>query len=72
MDNLEFGVEYYPTPEEGEQWQELSERDFLELIADHKARGLDPLLEYDHFTIFNNGRDGRRLTIRDEWGIYYS
>jgi hypothetical protein len=68
---LEYGVEYCTYAEEGEQWHELSEFEFLELIAAHKARGLDPLLEYDRFTIFDNGREGRRLTIRDEYGVYY-
>jgi hypothetical protein len=68
---LEYGVEYYPTPEEGEQFEYLTERDFLDLIASHKARGLDPAIEYARFTIFDNGRDGRRLTIRDVYGIFY-
>lgn len=68
---LEFGVEYYPNPEDGEQWQELTESEFLEVIAMHKARGYDPSIEYEKFTVFENGREGRRLTIRDEWGIYY-
>ena len=71
MSNLEYGVEYCIYAEEGEQWHELSELEFLELIASHKARGLDPLFEYERFTIFDNGRDGRRLTIRDEYGVYY-
>lgn len=71
MSKLEYGVEYFPNPEEGEQWEELSERAFLDLIASHKARGLDPTLDYEKFTTFDNGREGRRLTIRDDFGIYY-
>jgi hypothetical protein len=68
---LEYGVEYYPNTEEGEQFEYLTERDFLGLIASHKARGFDPAIEYDRFTIFENGRDGRLLTIRDVYGIFY-
>ena len=71
MSNLEFFVEYYPNSDEGEQAQELSEPEFIELIAEHKRLGVDPLIDYDRFTIFDNGRDGRRLTIRDDSGIYY-
>lgn len=71
MQGLEFGVEYYPNPEEGEHWEELTEREFLDVIAMHKARGYDPVIEYDRFTLYDNGREGRRLTIRDEWGLYY-
>ena len=71
MEHFEFGVEYYPNPNDGEQWQELTEMEFLAIIAMHKARGYDPAIEYEKFTVFDNGREGRRLTIRDEWGIYY-
>ena len=72
MDSLiEYGVEYFPNEDEGEQWQELTEFEFISLIQDHKQRGIDPLIEYDCFTIFDNGRSGRRLTIRDEYGVYY-
>ena len=45
--------------------------EFIGLIADHKSKGIDPLIEYDKFTVFENGRSGRRLTIRDDHGIYY-
>ena len=69
--NLEYGVEYYPNNDEGEQWEELTESEFICLINDHKAKGLDPILEYERFTIYDNGRDGRRLTIRDVYGVYY-
>jgi hypothetical protein len=68
---IEFGVEYYPNPEEGEQWQELSESEFLAILDMHKARGLQPVIEYERFTIFDNGRDGSRITILDETGVYY-
>jgi len=72
MDNLiEYGVEYRPNADEGEQWQELTEQEFISLIQDHKDRCLDHLIEYDRFTIFDNGRSGRRLTIRDEYEVYY-
>jgi hypothetical protein len=68
---LEWFVEYYPNDDEGEQWQELTEREFLDLIAQHKTRGIEPIIDYERFTMFDNGRDGRRLTLRDEWGVYY-
>ena len=71
MMDLEFFVEYYPNVDEGEQAQELSESDFIGLIVDHKNRGLEPIIEYDKFTIFDSGRSGRRLTIIDENGVYY-
>ena len=69
--NLEYGVEYYPNNDEGEQWEELTESEFLALIRRHKVKGLDPVLEYEVFTYYSNGRDGRRLTIRDEYGLFY-
>jgi hypothetical protein len=68
---LEYGVEYYPNPDEGPQWDEVTESELLGLIAQHNARGLDAKLEYERFTMFENGRDGRRLTLVDEWGIFY-
>lgn len=68
---LEYGVEYYPNLDEGEQWQELTESEFLDLIAQHNAKGIDAKLEYERFTIFDNGREGKRLTIVDELGVYY-
>lgn len=68
---LEYGVEYSPNLDEGEQWQELTESEFLDLIAQHKAKGIDPILEYECFTMFDNGREGKRLTIVDESGVYY-
>ena len=68
---MEYFVEYYPNAGEGEQAEELTKADFIALISDHKMRGYDPLIEYDVFTVFNNGRDGERLTIRDEYGIFY-
>lgn len=68
---LEFGVEYYPNPEEGPQFEEVTESQLLDLIAQHNARGLNARLEYERFTLSENGRDGRRLTLVDEWGIFY-
>lgn len=68
---LEYGVEYYPNLDEGEQWQELTESEFLDLIAQHNAKGIDAKLEYERFTTFDNGREGKRLTIVDELGLYY-
>jgi len=72
MSDLEFFVEYRPNADEGEQADELTEMQFIGLIADHKSKGIDPLIEYNKFTVFENGRDGRRLTIRDDSGVYYS
>lgn len=69
--SLEYGVEYYPNNDEGEQWQELTEAEFLSLIRDHKARGLEYKLDYERFTIFDNGRTGCKLTILDTYGVYY-
>jgi len=71
MSDLEFFVEYRPNADEGEQSQELSEQEFLELLAEHNRLGVDPLIDYEKFTVFENGRSGRRLTIRDDGGIYY-
>jgi len=68
---IEYGVEYYPNFEEGEQFEYLTELEFLGLIRDHELRGYSPEIAYDRFTTFDNGRDGRRLTIRDTQGIYY-
>jgi len=68
---IEYGVEYYPNPEEGEQFEYLTELEFLSLIRDHGLRGYSPEITYERFTTFDNGRDGRRLTIRDTQGIYY-
>ena len=70
-DEIEYGVEYYPNFDEGEQFEYLTESEFLGLIKDHESRGFNPEIVYDKFTIFNNGRDGRRLTIKDTWGLYY-
>jgi hypothetical protein len=64
--NMEYFVEYYP-----EQSQELTQSEFLGLIREYKERGIDPLIEHDVFTFFNNGHNGERLTIRDEYGIFY-
>lgn len=69
--NLEYGVEYRPNEDEGEQWEELTEWEFLDLIASHKRRGFSVNMEYDSFSIRENGRFGKRLTIVDDWGIYY-
>ena len=71
MSDLEFFVEYRPNVDEGEQSQELSETEFADLLSEYKRMGVDPLIDYQRFTIFDNGRDGRRLTIRDDSGIYY-
>jgi len=68
---MEYFVEYYPNANEGEQAQEVSRSEFIELIKCHKERGRDALIEYDAFSIFENGRNGDRLTIRDEYGIFY-
>lgn len=68
---MEYFVEYYPNADEGEQAQELTKSEFVALIREHKAHGLDALIEYDVFTVYENGRSGVRLTIRDEYGIYY-
>lgn len=68
---LEFFVEYYPNADEGEQVEELSEFEFLGLIAEHRGIGVEPVIDYELFTIYDNGRDGRRLTIRDEYNLYY-
>ena len=68
---MEYFVEYYPNEDEGEQAVEVSRSEFIEIIKCHKERGLDALIEYDVFSIFENGRDGERLTIRDDYGIYY-
>jgi len=68
---MEYFVEYYPNNEEGEQVEELNLGDFISLIRDHKERGLDAEFEFDNFTIFDNGRDGQRLTILDKFGIFY-
>lgn len=69
--HIEWGVEYYPNEQEGEQWQELTEQESKDLILAHNARGIDPHLRMEWFTIFENGREVKRLTIVDEWGIYY-
>ena len=71
MQDLEFVIEYFPNPDEGEQAEHITETEFVGLIAAHEYRGLQPILSYDVFTVFGNGRNGRRLTIRDEWGVYY-
>lgn len=68
---LEYGVEYYPNPDEGPQFDEVTESQLLDLIAQHNAKGLDARLEYERFTIYDNGREGRRLTLVDERGIFY-
>lgn len=69
---MEYFVEYYPNADDGEQAQELTKSEFISLIRDHKSRRIDPLIEYDVFTIYENGRSGERLTIRDEYGIFYA
>lgn len=68
---LEYFVEYYPNEHEGEQAEELTKAEFEALINTHKARGLDPVLSYETFSIFENGRSGHRLTIVDEYGVFY-
>ena len=69
--HMEWGVEYYPNEQEGEQFDELTEQDFKELILAHTARGIEPHLRMEWFSLFENGREGKRLTIVDEWGVYY-
>lgn len=69
--NLEYGVEYYPNEEEGEQFEYLTHSEFLSLLRDHELRGLSPCVVYDYFTLFNDGREGARLTVRDQYGVYY-
>jgi len=71
MTDLEFFVEYLPNEHEGEQAVELTENAFLELIADHKEQDVEPVIEYDKFTVFKHGRNGRRLTIIDKHGVFY-
>lgn len=69
---LEYGVEYYPNNGEGKQWQELTETKFLSLLRDHKAINLNAVIEYTNYQIFKRGPySGKRLTIRDEYGVYY-
>jgi hypothetical protein len=69
---LQYGVEYYPNSEEGEQWQELTKLEFNNLVKAHESRGYAPRIIYESFSVFENGRSGERLTLVDEWGIYYS
>ena len=69
--NLEYGVEYLPNDAEGTQWQELTELQFLDLLKSHKKRGYTVNMDYESFTVSQNGRSGKRLTIYDDWGIYY-
>ena len=69
--HMEWGVEYYPNEQEGEEWQELTKQEFKDLLRTYNARGIDPALRMEWFSIFENGREGKRLTIVDEWGIYY-
>jgi len=69
--DLEYFVEYSPNLNEGEQAQELNKLEFLDLVKQHQMQGIDPHLEYDVFTVFDNGRSGHRLTIRDDYGIFY-
>ena len=68
---LEYFVEYTPNEHEGEQAEELTKAEFEALINDHKARGLEPVLSYESFSIFENGRSGHRLTIIDEYDVFY-
>jgi hypothetical protein len=68
---MEYFVEYYPNADEGEQAQELTREEFKELYNMHRQRGVDPIVEHDKFSFFENGRDGQRLTILDEHGIFY-
>jgi hypothetical protein len=70
MTKIEYGVEYYPNGNEGEQFEYLTESDFLGLIRAHELRGYTPEIEYLKFTTFENGRDGRRLTIKDVKEVY--
>tara|TARA_R100001163_G_scaffold13349_1_gene12333 strand:+ start:1003 stop:1221 length:219 start_codon:yes stop_codon:yes gene_type:complete len=72
MSDLEYFVEYHPNEDQEETVIQMTEMEFISLIADHKSKGIDPLIEYDKFTVFENGRSGRRLTIRDDHGIYYN
>ena len=44
MSDLEYFVEYLPNDDEGEQADELTEMEFIWLIADHKSKGIDPLI----------------------------
>ena len=66
---LEFFVEYW-SHEEPEA-VELTEDEFLRLWRDHKEQDVETVIQYDRFTVFENGRDGRRLTIIDEHGVFY-
>ena len=75
--NLEYGVEYLPNDAEDTQWQELTELQFLDLLKSHKKRGYTVNMDYESFTVSLSrpdameGRSGKRLTIYDDWGIYY-
>ena len=69
--HMEWGVEYSPNEQEGEEWQELTEQEFKDLLLSHTARGIEPSLRMEWFSIFDNGREGKRLTLVDTWGIYY-
>jgi hypothetical protein len=57
-----YGVEYYPNGNEGEQWEEVTQTEFIDLIKMHAFRGC--LVE----TVW----EGDTLTIKDSWGTYYA
>lgn len=68
---LEYFVECYTDFEELPQFIEIDETKFVELLNVYKKRGIDPRIEYDRFTMFDNGRSGSRLTLVDSWVGYY-
>lgn len=70
--SLIFGVEYTPNPDEGEQFEELTELQFLELQREHQNKGLDAIITYERATTRENGASYQRLTIHDAFGLYYS
>jgi len=56
-----FSVEYCPNKDEGEQWQEVTEGEFIELVHLHKDKGLFPYVK------LGKGH----VTLVDANGIYY-
>ena len=58
---MRYNVEYYPNESEGEQAQEISESEFMELLQMHANAKRNPCI----------WADDEQLTIQDVWGIYY-
>ena len=55
-----FGVEYWPNPNEGSQWQELDPIDFIRLVQKSPESNVDYCCESKTFTFY------------DEYGVYYA